>query len=194
MKPILFPAGQTSFQSEPTVAQLRSAAESYIRNNDVGSPKVSLDFSFVVSVLSNTIQFLAYLAVLIYALYTNRIKGEAPFQGIVLAFAALLGIQLLQSGQAITGYGLSETLTLMINTFNLIAFANVIMFSCKLNEKKTAVGYLTMAVILKLIGELILIIKLWTYINFGIILISLSVPVLGIVILLAYLMHCHEKD
>ena len=48
MKPILFPAGQTSFQSEPTVAQLRSAAESYIRNNDVGSPKVSLDFSFVV--------------------------------------------------------------------------------------------------------------------------------------------------
>lgn len=143
----------------------------------------------LLGVLSNAIQFLAYLAILIYALYTNRIEGTAPFQGVVLAFAALLGIQLLQSGQAIAGYGLSETLTLMINTFNLIAFANVIMFSCKLNDKKTAVGYLTMAVILKLIGELILIIKLWAHINFGIILISLSVPVLGITILLAYLMY-----
>ena len=148
----------------------------------------------LLGVLSSTIQFLAYLAMLIYVLYTNKIKGTAPFQGVVLAFAALLGIQLLQSGQAITGYGLSENLTLMINTFNVIAFANAIMFSCKLDKKKTAVGYLTMAVILKLIGELILIIKLWTYINFGIILISLSVPVLGIVILLAYLTIYHKKD
>ena len=37
----------SEFQSEPTAAQLRSKAESYIRNNDVGSPKVSLDVSFV---------------------------------------------------------------------------------------------------------------------------------------------------
>lgn len=148
----------------------------------------------LLGVLSNTIQFLAYLAMLIYVLFTNRLKGTAPFQGVVLAFAALLGIQLLQSGQAITGYGLSENLTLMINAFNLIAFANAIMFSCKLDEKKIAVGYLTMAVILKLIGELILIIKLWEHINPGIILISLSVPVLGIIILLAYLMLYHKKD
>ena len=77
----------------------------------------------------------------------------------------------------------------MINTFNLIAFANAIMFSCKLDEKKTAIGYLTMAVILKLIGELILIIKMWEHINFSIVLLSLSVPVLGITILLAYLMY-----
>ena len=143
----------------------------------------------LLGVLSNLIQFLAYLAVLIFALYTHKIKGTAPFQGVVLAFAALLGIQLLQSGQAITGYGLSETLTLMINTFNLIAFANAIMFSCKLDEKKTAIGYLTMAVILKLIGELILIIKMWEHVNFSIVLLSLSVPVLGITILLAYLMY-----
>ena len=147
--------------------------------------------AMLLGILSNSIQFLAYLAMLIYALYTNKIKGIAPFQGVVLAFAALLGIQLLQSGQAITGYGLSETLTLMINTFNLIAFANAIMFSCKLNEKKTAVGYLAMAVILKLIGELILIIKLWEHINPGVVLLSLSVPVLGVTILLAYLTCYH---
>ena len=53
--------------------------------------------------------------------------------------------------------------------------------------KKTAIGYLTMAVILKLTGELILIIKMWAFINFTVILQSLSVPVLGIAILLAYL-------
>jgi len=46
-----------------------------------------------------------------------------------------------------------------------------------------------MAVILKLIGELILIIKMWEHINFSIVLLSLSVPVLGITILLAYLMY-----
>lgn len=141
----------------------------------------------LLGVLSAVIQFLAYLAVLIYAGWTKKLAGAASFQGVVLAFAALLGIQLLQSGQAIANFGLSETLTLMINTFNLIAFANAIMFSCKLDEKKTAIGYLTMAVILKLTGELILIIKMWAFINFTVILQSLSVPVLGIAILLAYL-------
>jgi hypothetical protein len=130
---------------------------------------------------------------LIFSAYTYRIKGSAPFQGVVIAFAALLGIQLLQSGQAIAGFGLNETLTLMINLFNLIAFASAIIFSCKLDERKKAVGYLTAAVFLKLIGELILIIKLWSNINFGIILISLSVPVLGIIILLAYL-NCYHQE
>lgn len=35
------------FQSEPTQEQLRSAAESYIKNNSVGVPKVSLTVSFL---------------------------------------------------------------------------------------------------------------------------------------------------
>ena len=37
----------SSFQSEPTIEQLRSAGQSYIQNNDVGTPTVSLDVSFV---------------------------------------------------------------------------------------------------------------------------------------------------
>ena len=37
----------SNFQGTPTVTQLRSAAQSYIENNDVGSPNVSLDASFV---------------------------------------------------------------------------------------------------------------------------------------------------
>lgn len=141
----------------------------------------------VMGVLSAVIQFLANLAMLVYALHTHRIKGTAPFQGVVYAYAALLGIQLLQSGQAISDYGLSKELTMMINIFNLVAFANVLMFSNKLDRKRVAIGYLTAAVLLKLAGELILIITLREFINFGIILISLSVPILGLVILLGYL-------
>lgn len=37
----------SSFQSQPTAAELRSAGERYIENNDVGTPNVSLDVSFV---------------------------------------------------------------------------------------------------------------------------------------------------
>ncbi len=145
----------------------------------------------LLGVLSNAIQFLSYLALLAFALYTNKLKGSAPFQGVVLAFAALLGIQVLQSGQAIAGYGLSQNLTMMINTFNLISFANAIMVYNRLEKKKYTIGYLVMAVLLKLTGELILIVKLWEFVNLSIILLSLSVPVLGLTILLAYLtLYC----
>ena len=137
--------------------------------------------------LSNCIYFLTHVALAVYALWNYNKKGSAYFQGVVLAYAALLGVQVLQSGQAIASFGLSEGLTLMINIFNLIAFANVIMFSNKLNEKKTAVGYLVVAAALKLIGELILIIKLWAFINPYVILESLSVPVLGFTIFCTYL-------
>ena len=140
----------------------------------------------LLGVLSSAIQFLSYLALLIYALCRNKLEGIPLFQGVVIAFAALLGIQLLQSGQAIADYGLSKNLTMMINTFNLIAFANAIMVSNMLEKKKYAIGYLVMAVILKLTGELILIVKLWEFVNLPIILQSLSVPVLGLTILLSY--------
>lgn len=35
------------FQSTPTEAQLRTAAQSYVANNDIGSPKMSLDVDFI---------------------------------------------------------------------------------------------------------------------------------------------------
>ena len=145
-------------------------------------------------VLSSAIQFLSYLALLVLALCRNKLNGTVLFQGVVLAFAALLGIQLLQSGQAIAGYGLSQNLTMMINTFNLIAFANAIMVYNRLEKKKLAIGYLAMAVLLKLVGELILIVKLWEFVNLPIILLSLSVPVLGLTILLAYITLYRRKD
>lgn len=141
----------------------------------------------LLGVLSNSIYFLSHVALAVYALWNYNKAGNAYFQGVVIAYAALLGIQVLQSGQAIANFGLSEGLTLMINIFNLIAFANVIMFSNKLDVKKHAVGYMSMAVALKLIGELILIIKMWAFINPYVILESLSVPILGFTILRTYL-------
>lgn len=143
----------------------------------------------VMGVLQSVIQLLAHLSILGYVLYTNRMEGAGSFLGVVYAYAALLGIQLLQSGQMIDQFGLSKELTMMINIFNLIAFANVIMFSNKLDQKKASVGYIAFAVILKLAGELILIIKMREFINFSVILISLSVPILGLTILFAYLYY-----
>ena len=146
----------------------------------------------LLGILSNCIYFLTHVALAVYALWNYSKAGSAYFQGVVLAYAALLGVQVLQSGQAIANFGLSEGLTLMINIFNLIAFANVIMFSNKLNDKKKAVWYLAVAAALKLIGELILIIKLWAFINPYIILESLSVPILGFTILCTYLSRFHR--
>lgn len=143
----------------------------------------------VMGVLQSVIQLLAHLSILGYVLYTNRMEGAGSFLGVVYAYAALLGIQLLQSGQMIDQFGLSKELTMMINIFNLIAFANVIMFSNKLDQKRASVGYIAFAVILKLAGELILIIKMREFINFSVILISLSVPILGLTILFAYLYY-----
>lgn len=143
----------------------------------------------VMGVLQSVIQVLAHLAILGYVLYTNRMEGETPFLGVVYAYAALLGIQVLQSGQMISGFGLSQELTMMINIFNLVAFADVIMFANKLDRKKASIGYMASAAILKLTGELILIFKMLEFIDFGVILISLSVPVLGLTILFAYLVY-----
>ena len=143
----------------------------------------------VMGVLQSVIQVLAHLAILGYVLYTNRMEGDTPFLGVVYAYAALLGIQVLQSGQMISGFGLSKELTMMINIFNLIAFADVIMFANKLDREKASIGYMASAAILKLAGELILIFKMLEFIDFGVILISLSVPVLGLTILFAYLVY-----
>lgn len=143
----------------------------------------------VMGVLQSVIQVLTHLAILGYVLYTNRMEGDTPFLGVVYAYAALLGIQVLQSGQMISGFGLSKELTMMINIFNLVAFADVIMFANKLDRKKVSIGYMASAAILKLAGELILIFKMLEFIDFGVILISLSVPVLGLTILFAYLVY-----
>ena len=74
----------------------------------------------VMGVLQSVIQLLAHLSILGYVLYTNRMEGAGSFLGVVYAYAALLGIQLLQSGQMIDQFGLSKELTMMINIFNLI--------------------------------------------------------------------------
>ena len=70
---------------------------------------------------------------------------------------------------------------------NLISFANIIKFADNLNNKKVALSYIVISVVLKLIAELCLIVKMFAFIQFIHILMSLSIPILGITIIVAYI-------
>lgn len=114
-------------------------------------------------------------------------KENIYFQGVIYAYVALLGIQILQAGNFISDYGLAPNVVLLINCCNIISFANVIKFADNLDTKKVAIAYISIAVILKLIVELYLIIKMFAYIQLIHILASLSIPLLGVIIILTYI-------
>jgi len=138
--------------------------------------------------ISGSIVYLvAYLALIFYAIKTYSKKENVYFQGVIYAYAALLGIQILQSGNFVSDYGLSPNLALIINCFNIICFANLVKFSDFLDTKKVALAYITIAVIIKLFIEICLIIKMIKYVQLIHILMSLSIPLLGITIIVAYL-------
>lgn len=99
----------------------------------------------------------------------------------------MLGIQILQAGNYISDFGLAENVAILINCCNLISFANTIKFADSLDSKKIALAYMIIAVVLKLIVEICLIIKMFAFIQFIHILMSLSIPVLGITIIVAYI-------
>ena len=138
-------------------------------------------------VLSSIVYLVAYLALVFYAIKTYSKKENTYFQGVIYAYAALLGIQILQSGNYISEFGLPQNIALIINCFNIISFANVIKFSDFLNVRKTALGYIIIAVVIKLIIEIYLIIKMFAFIQLIHILMSLSIPILGITIIIAYI-------
>ena len=137
-------------------------------------------------VLSSIVYLLAYLALVFYATKTYRKKDKIYFQGVIYAYAALLGIQILQSGNYISDYGLPQNIAIIINCFNIISFANVVKFSDFLDVKKTALAYIVIAVAIKFMIELYLIIKMFAFIQIIHILMSLSIPILGISIIVAY--------
>ena len=83
--------------------------------------------------------------------------------------------------------GLSEGVLLFINVANLIAFANVIKFADMLENKKIAIAYLVIAVLLKLAAELVLIVLFINTVQLHQVLMSLSVPLVGTTLLVAYL-------
>lgn len=140
----------------------------------------------ILGVLSSIVYLVAYLALVFYALKTYVKEDSIYFRGVIYAYAALLGIQILQSGNYISEFGLPQIVALIINCFNIISFANVVKFSDFLDEKKTALAYIIIAVAIKFIIEIYLIIRMFAIIQIIHILISLSVPILGITIIIVY--------
>ena len=141
----------------------------------------------LLGVLSSIVYLVAYLALVFYALKTYNKKDNIYFQGVIYAYAALLGIQILQSGNYISDFGLPQNIALIINCFNIISFANVLKFSDFLDVRKTALAYIVIAVAIKLIIEIYLIVKMFAFIQIIHILMSLSIPILGITIIVAYI-------
>ena len=141
----------------------------------------------LLGVIGSIVYLVAYLALVFYAIKTYSKKDNIYFKGVIYAYAALLGIQILQSGNYISDYGLPENIALIINCFNIISFANVVKFSDSLDDRKTALAYIIIAVVIKLFIEIYLIIKMFAFIQVIHILMSLSIPILGITIIVAYI-------
>ena len=137
---------------------------------------------------------LSYVSIIVYACVAFRQPQEGPFQLTVYAYLALLGIQILQNGQFMPGMGLSEGVLLFINVANLVAFANVIKFADSLANKKTAIAYLAIAVVLKLAAELVLIVLFIDVVQLHQVLMAVSVPLLGATLLVAYLSRSNRLE
>ena len=148
----------------------------------------TLSSSFTASNLIIDIVYLAGFVILVLYGITNYKKdGDIYFQIVIYGFAAILGVQILQNGMFISNYGLSASSAMLINIANLIAFGNAVKFADHLGKKKIALSYICIAVAMKLLGELYLIILMRQNIQLIHILLSLSVPFMGIVIILTYL-------
>lgn len=148
----------------------------------------TLSSSFTASNLIIDIVYLAGFVILVLYGITNYKKdGDIYFQIVIYGFAAILGVQILQNGMFISNYGLSASSATLINIANLIAFGNAVKFADHLGKKKIALSYICIAVAVKLLGELYLIILMRQNIQLIHILLSLSVPFMGIVIILTYL-------
>ena len=141
----------------------------------------------LLGVVASVVYLVAYLALVFYALKTYSKKENIYFQGVIYAYAALLGIQILQSGNFISDYGLPQNIAIILNCLNIICFANVIKFADNLNSKEIALAYIGIAVALKLVIETCLIVKMFAFIQMIHILMSLSVPILGVTIIFAYI-------
>lgn len=146
----------------------------------------------ILTILNDVIYLVVYFFIIFYAV-KNYKNDDKHFKYIVYAYAALLGINILYSGQMMDGFGLSQNVTLLINICNLCAFGLVIKFAEILDDRKKALISMALANLIKLCGEVYVIILMFDYIQLIHIFISLSVPVLGITILVAY-MHRFGND
>lgn len=141
----------------------------------------------LLGVLGAVTSLITYLAMILYTSKNYQKKENIYFQGVIYAYAAVIGLQILQAGNYISDYGLTPNIALLINCCNLISFANIIKFADTLDDKKIALSYMTIAVLLKLIIEICLIVKMFAFIQLIHIFMSLAIPLLGITIIVAYI-------
>ena len=146
----------------------------------------TLNAPSLLGVCGSIAYLISYLAIIFYTIKNYNKKENIYFQGVIYAYAAVIGIQILQSGNYISEYGLTQNVAILINCCNLISFANIIKFADNLNTKKIALSYIIIAVALKLIIEICLIIKMIAFIKLIHVFMSLSIPILGITIIVAY--------
>jgi len=154
----------------------------------------SLKEPSLLGVLGSTASLITYLAIIIYTTVNYKKKENIYFQSVIYAYVAVFGIQILQAGNFITGYGLTENVALIINCCNLISFANIIRFGDTLETPKVALSYIIIAIILKLAVEILLIIKMFAFIQLIHVLMSLSIPILGITIIVAYIYRMRRMN
>ena len=135
-----------------------------------------------------------FVGLVLYGATNYRKEGDLYFKGVIYGFAAILGVQILLNGMFISNYGLSASSAMIINIANLIALGNAIKFADNLDQKKIALFYICIAVAVKLAGELYLIVLMSHYIRLIHILLSLSVPFMGIALIVAYLSRCSRLE
>ena len=148
---------------------------------------ISLKTPSLLGILGSIAYLISYLAIIFYTTNNYNKKENIYFQGVIYAYASVIGIQILQAGNYISDYGLVENVAILINCCNLISFANIIKFADNLDSKRVALSYMIIAVVLKLLVEICLIIKMFAFIQFIHILMSLSIPILGLTIIVAYI-------
>lgn len=147
----------------------------------------SLETPSSLGVLGSITYLVTYISIIFYTIKNYKRKENIYFQGVIYAYASVIGIQILQAGNYISEYGLPQNIAVLINCCNIISFANIIKFADNLNSKKIALSYMIIAVVLKLIVEVCLIIKMFAFIQVIHIFMSLSIPILGITIIVAYI-------
>ena len=76
----------------------------------------------LLGVLGAVTSLIAYLAMILYTSKNYQKKENIYFQGVIYAYAAVIGIQILQAGNYISDYGLTPNIALLINCCNLISF------------------------------------------------------------------------
>ena len=141
----------------------------------------------LLGILGSLTYFITYISIIYYTVVNYKKQENIYFQGVIYAYAAVIGIQILQSGNYISDYGLTQNIAVLINCCNLISFANIIKFADNLNSKKIALSYMVIAVVLKLIIEICLIVKMIAFVQIIHVFMSLSIPILGITIIVAYI-------